>query len=533
MTLKNKTFTINFFIIIIIGLFFFDLGNVNALRQGTEGFYLLITQEMYEAKSFLTPLIYGAPHWSKPPLQFWLPQPLYWLSDGNYLQMGRLSILLFSLVATIILSQWYERELKRNWYEAFAFLIIPIYFIKYSRIFMMEMTLTYLSTLGTLFYYSYLKRGECKNLLWGSLFAGLSVLIKGPVSLAMIFPASFLFTVIKERKLKPFVYFSALSVLIGSSWFIASYAKHGYAFIEYFFIRENLGKFTARNYPVSSVIKGLLIFTLPINLLIPYIIKGHKKFSNLNLNKDLLAYLLLNFCFFYFLWFLPKQKSHHYAVPAIPLFLLMITYTFFQLPTAFKEKGLKFLDALQSLFVILGMLLVGLLFYFKDSLHFTEGSQYLSGSFFITAIFFYSSRFKDLKIKLLRLLLPLILYWQFILPMGILPVVPDAALKNAQAHSQNKIFVDYRKPFFIEESLNREIDLIKDKNFNDAQISKGDLIYTDLQSFQKNADIEHYKILSKWRVWIRGSSTKKIFSALKKQDLSSLQEYYILAERLD
>ncbi len=533
MNSKNKTFTINIFIFLIISLFFFDLGNVNALRQGTEGFYLLITQEMFEAKSFLTPLIYGAPHWSKPPLQFWLPQPLYWISDGNYLQMGRLSILLFSLIAIFIVSQWYEREFKRNWYEAFAFLLIPIYFIKYSRIFMMEMTLTYLSTLGSLFYYSYLKRHTNRDLIMAALFAGSSVLIKGPVSLAMIFPVAFLFSVLKEKRIKPFILFSILSTLIGSTWFIASYYKHGYAFIDYFFIRENLGKFTARNYPVSSVIQGLLIFTLPINLLIPFIIKGHKSTSSLKLNRDLLLYLILNFCVFYFLWFLPKQKSHHYAVPAIPLFLLLVSYNFFQLKPNLRKKGLGFLEAFQAMIVLIGMSLVGLLYYFKDSLNFTESNHYLSGCFFIIAVFFYTSRFKDLKLRLLRLLLPIILFWQFILPMGILPVVPETALKIVQGHAKNKIFVDYRKPFFIEESLNREIQLIRNKDFKSPTYISGDLIYTDMKSFQSYVNPEEFKILAKWRVWTRGSSTKKILNALKKQDLSLLQEFYILAEKLD
>ena len=106
--MNSKKFTLSLFTIIPILLYFFDLGNVNALRQGTEGFYLLITQEMFEAKSFLTPLIYGAPHWSKPPLQFWLPQPLYWLTSGDYLAMGRLSILLFLFIAASCSKVTYE-----------------------------------------------------------------------------------------------------------------------------------------------------------------------------------------------------------------------------------------------------------------------------------------------------------------------------------------------------------------------------------------------------------------------------------------
>ena len=530
MNSKKNNFTINLFILISIGLLFFDLGNVDALRQGTEGFYLLITQEMFEAKSFLTPLIYGAPHWSKPPLQFWLPQPLYWLANGNYLQMGRLSILLFSLFSSLLISRWYESELKRNWYECFAFLLIPIYFIKYSRIFMMEMTLTYLTTLGALYYFSYLKKNTIRNLIFASLFAGLSVLIKGPVSLAMIFPGAFLYTILRDRKIKPFLYFSVLSFIIGSSWFIASYLKHGFEFIEYFFIRENLGKFTARNYPVTSVIQGLIIFSLPISLLLPFIWKGRK---DINFKKESLIYIGLNFIFFYFLWFLPKQKSHHYAVPAIPLLLIFISYNFFQLPKKIRSQGLRFLEGFHSLIVFLGMSLVAILFYFKDSLNFTEGNHYLSGSFFIFACFFYTSRFNNMRLRLIRLILPIILFWQFILPMGILPVVPDQALTTIEAHNKNNLFVDYRKPFFIEESVNREIVLVKNHNLESLDIAAQDLLFISLENFNQFAQVDNYKVLNQWKVWIRGSDTREIFEAIKNQNLSSLQEFYILAERLD
>ncbi len=528
--MNSKKITLTLFSIIPILLYFFDLGNVNALRQGTEGFYLLITQEMFEAKSFLTPLIYGAPHWSKPPLQFWLPQPLYWLTQGNYLLNGRLSILLFSLISAFITSLWYEKEFKRNWIECFAFLLIPIYFIKYSRIFMMEMTLTYLSTLGTLFYFSYLTRKKSKYLIIASLFAGLSVLIKGPVSLAMIFPGAFLYSILKEKKIKPFIFFSILSTLIGSTWFIASYVEHGKEFIDYFFIRENLGKFTARNYPITSVVQGLIIFTLPVNLLIPFIWKERKQISSF---RPLISYLLLNFCFFYFLWFLPKQKSHHYAVPAIPLLLILISFTFFQLSKPLKHKTLSYLETLHNFFVGLGLFIIGLLFYFRDSLSFSENNHYLSGSLFVIAVFFYTSRFRVLKIRLMRLLLPLILYWQFILPMGILPVVPDSVLKIVSEHSKNNIFVIYRKPFFIEESLNRDIQIVTSQDFLDSNIRPKDLLYVEEKNFMTHIKTEHYKVLSRWKVWIRGSSTEKIIQALKDQDLSSLQEYYIVAEKLD
>lgn len=521
---KNKSITI--FALICIGLLFFDLGNIDALRQGTEGFYLLITQEMFEAKSFLTPLIYGAPHWSKPPLQFWLPQPLYWLSGGNYLQMGRLSILLFSLIATFLASQWYEKELKRNWYECFAMLIIPIYFIKYSRIFMMEMTLTYLSTLGSLYFYSYINHQTKKNLFIASLFTGLSVLIKGPVSLVMIFPGAFLYGFYKEKRILPFISFAILSVLIGSLWFIASYAKYGYSFIEYFFIRENLGKFTARNYPITSVIQGLIIFTLPVSLLLFPIIKDRK---SLNFKKDHLLYFAVNFCFFYFLWFLPKQKSHHYAVPAIPFFILAVTSLFYDLRDHYRELGYRILLGIGNFLTGLGIILLAILYYFRESLTFSENGQYLTGAMCIIPLYFYLKKFRDKRIKYLRFILPLILFWQFILPMGILPLIPGKVAQIVKDHNKSQVFTSYRKPFFVEEGLQHSVEFVPNKDFQNFQIAKGDLIVTELVILEK---LEGYKVLANWKIWRKGSNGRKVLNALKSYDLEQLQEYYVLAEKL-
>jgi 4-amino-4-deoxy-L-arabinose transferase-like glycosyltransferase len=523
----NNRLSLLFFGIILL-LFFYDIGNLNALRQGTEGFYLLISQEMYEAGDFLTPRIYGNYHWSKPPFQFWLPIPLYHFFGGSFLMWARVSVLLFSLGACFLISLWYEKELKRNWYEAFGFLICPLYFIKYSRIFMMELALAYLSTLGALYFYSYFKKQNSKNLLAASFISGLSVLVKGPVSLVMIFPPAFFLYLTKSKKqIKPLLKYGLLTVFFGSLWFVFSYLRFGREFFDYFFIRENLGKFTAKSYPIKSVIQGLFIYSFPVFLFLFPIFKskGLKSFK-----EPINQFLGFSFICFYFLWFLPKQKSHHYAVPAIPILCLYICYNFKQLSSTIQKNFLKSQNILMSFFMSFGFILLGLLYFFRNDLVLQNARPYFLGALFCLALWTWLINRANKRLEILVLVIPFIFYWQFLLPLGILPTVPEEVIKIAK--TPKSIFVSYRKPFFVQEALERDITLMPSMGITSNDISSGDFVFISREEFSKSKESSQlYEILNSWRVWKRGSGLSQVLKALKNRDLKSLQEHYIFAKK--
>lgn len=515
--------------LIIIGLLFYDIGNINAIRQGTEGFYLLISQEMYEAGDLLSPRVYGDFHWSKPPFQFWLPMPFYYLFGGSFLAWSRISILLFSLISALLISFWYEKELKRNWFEAFGFLLFPVYFIKYSRIFMMEMTLTYLTTLGLLYFYSYLKKPNAKNLLTGSLICGLSVLVKGPVSLVMLTPPIFAFSwLFGKRDIKrPFIYLT-VATIVGSLWFFLSYLKFGTEFFNYFFIRENLGKFAAKNYPISSVIQGLFIYSFPAILLLIPIIRERKK---LLISDSKNIFFIFGFICFYFLWFLPKQKSHHYAVPAIPLLLLFISYNFKQLNRETIKKSLKRFEIISGGIFALGLLIVALTFYFKDDLKPNGMRELIMGAFFCLATWSYLKKKPIRKLETLRFILPMIFLWQFILPLGILPTVPNRVVEKIQ--KGGKTFVAYRKPFFIKEAVQKDVELFPQTGLSSPEIKKGDLVFVGSRDIANSLpSFSNFKVLDSWTVWKRGSKAREILNALKSKSLSQLQEQFFLIKKI-
>lgn len=525
MTKKTATY---FFILLLI-ILFYDIGNLDGLRQGTEGFYLLISQEMYEAGTYLSPRIYGDYHWSKPPLQFLFPMPFFKTFGGSYLLWARVSILLFSLSLCFLISFWYEENLKRNWHEAFGFLLVGFYFMKYSRIFMIEASLSYLSTYGLLLAYSWLKKpSNKKSLLLSSLVTGASVLTKGPVSLAMINPPLFLITFLRKLSWKKLFSFYALSFVFGSLWFLAMYAEHGNAFFEYFFVRENLGKFNARSYPISRVIQGLFVYSFPAFLFLIPILKN--KTSSFFKRNDFNLFACISFCFFFFLWFLPKQKSHHYAVPSIPLLLLFISFNFFNLKKGIRNKSLRIASLFGSAFMAIGGCALGSIYLLKDSLNLNETSLHLTGALFLFGFWTYSSRFKEFSFPILRLLVPQILFWIFLIPLGVLPAVPNTVIEKLQK-TKSEVFVDYRKPFFIKEALNRDIQFFPKEGLGSDQIQPKDFVYIQEEKFKGHPQNGSFETVLRWKVWKRGNRIDAITKALLNRDLRPLQEFYTLVQK--
>src|SRR5690606_33369625 len=136
-----------------------------------------ISKEMSAADSFLTPLYRGAPHWSKPPLHFWMPFPLYALGAMDTTTAARLSILLFSIFSIGLISIWVERFFTIPRVTAALFFLGTVGFAKYSRIYMMEMPLSLLSTLGAIYLCAALLQDKRKDWILSSLFTAAAVLV--------------------------------------------------------------------------------------------------------------------------------------------------------------------------------------------------------------------------------------------------------------------------------------------------------------------------------------------------------------------
>jgi 4-amino-4-deoxy-L-arabinose transferase-like glycosyltransferase len=514
-----------------------DIGNLDAIRQGTEGFYLQISKEMSEANSWLTPLYRGEPHWSKPPLHFWLPFPLYSLGLFETTTAARLTILVFSLVSVSLIANWIERFFSINRVVAALFLVSTIAFAKYSRIFMMEMPLSLLSTLAALYLFSSLKDNRKIDWLGAVVFSSLAVLVKGPVAWVMIGTAMIIYLMIRFRLgekmgVKPLLVYFVFTLILGSLWFLACYLTYGREFLDYFFLRENLGKFTSQSYPIRVVFQGLLIFSLPWSLYLPVLINRQGWAFRLNRNEVEFwprIFIIVNFIVFFSLWLIPNQRSHHYAMPSIFFFLIILLDALKCHTRKLSGFGTRLSNWLAAgfFFSLLPLLFVSFVFpsLFESTHHILVMGVAIALAVFAFIAF---ARAVSLKTRALAALLCLGFTWSFVTPLFILPTIPERIFKII---GERPIAVVYRKPYFIEEALERPAQAIIGQDVIATRLNEvEDLLFIPENLIHRHQLEQRVITLERWRVWQKNRRLKDILSAISRQDLASLQEWLVLAQ---
>lgn len=527
------------FIVLTLAFFLmaWDIGNLDALRQGTEGFYLQISKEMAQQNSFLTPLFRGEPHWSKPPLHFWLPFPLYYLAPLETTTAARLAVLVFSLFSIAACAKWVERFFAIPKLTAALFFLSTIGFAKYSRIYMMEMPLALLSTLGALYLFAAIVESKNRDWILATLFCALSVLVKGPVSWVMIGISLFCFLFMRFRfhkkiPFKALFLFSIAVLFLGSLWFVACYIKYGQYFIDYFFLRENLGKFTSKSYPVRVVFQGLLIFSLPWSLYLPLLFNRTSWKLRLNSQDAQFwprLFVIINFIVFFGLWLIPNQRSHHYSMPSIFFFLIILLDTMkcHYRPIRGWQANLSQLTSAGLFFLLLPVLFLSFAF---PSLFESTSHVFIMTLAIILTIFAFLAftRQLSLKTRALAALLCFGFTWSFVTPLFILPTVPERVIKTI---ADRDITVVYRKPYFIEEALERPaFSIISAQDIATKLERVPDLLFIPERVVSQYGLASKIIVLDRWRVWQKSRKMKHILGAINDNDLRQLQESLLLVQ---
>lgn len=516
-------------IILVFLILLFDIGNPDALRQGTEGFYLQVASEMFNKSSLLTPYYLDSPHWSKPPLLFLLPQPLYGIVGFAGLFASRVSVLILSLFLTAIAARKFGQITSARPSTYFLFLFSSVGFFKYSRIFMMEIPLLLLCFLCAIYFFSYLERKKISNFWLAVLFAVLSCQVKGPVSFVMLFP-SFLaygiyhFVVFKKLFIKEIFLWFTISLALSSGWFFHQYYNFGQDFFDYFFLRENLGKFSSKSYPMTNVLQGLLLYALPWSLLVPAFIWKLKKYSAEKLSNEsskFLAFLLVCFFCFFTLWLIPSQRSHHYAMPAAPFFLSLIYMEFFKLDKV-SVAVRRVIQGYTLFFTVIGFMVVAFTFINIDQFAYSSTTLLVSGGvlLLISLLLAFRKKSKAEHFYISSILL-LSVYWSLFIPNYILPLVPNEA-RELTADIKN-IGAAHRKPYFISRSLQREVDVLSIDAVGNYLKKESSAVVINERLFLLLDKRSNYRILKDWDVWKRGIQGPAIWRNLKDKTINKLR----------
>lgn len=544
--------TVLYTAIAIISIFIFfivDIGNLDAIRQGSEGFYLQISREMFENNSFLTPLYNGKPNFSNPPFHYWIPMPLYYMAGKASLWIARFSMFLVSITGLVIISRWISRYFKTPFYLNIAFLASSLGIFRYSRIFMMEITLTMFSVIACLKLFDYLLTRSKLDFWLSIIFMTVATLIKGPIALIMCFLGCGSFVLFQKvfhehEFVKQTAYWAIISTLLSSIWFFISYPSNGINFNSTFFIGQGIDIFASESHSIRSVFQGLLIYGLPWSLFLPgsmyFLLNKIPVMLNVKNDKESTAILfaIFNFIFFFGLWLIPSQRSHHYAMPSLPFLLIIIFSTYFtQLKTInlsqffSKIHNLTFrILAFIPLLIISGLCIALSMPKYYTNLFIVSKIILIIMMLLASSIILFRSK-TQIFAKSIAILSAIGTIWVFLLPTFYLPLVPSDIVQ----FSQNKnIAVNMKKTYFITEAIGKNLKVLKKedeiKSFLGQDTRETKYLIIGKKEFGDMKLENTLNVIKKWEIWKKNIDLSDIINVLKNKDISHIRDVVFMAQ---
>jgi 4-amino-4-deoxy-L-arabinose transferase-like glycosyltransferase len=241
--------------IAIVIFYFFGL-NVPLLGPD-EPRYAQVAREMFERGDWITTTL-GGYHW------FEKPALLYWSQIAAYSVFGvsewtaRLGPALFGLgtIASIwLIGRTEEKAAGKQQFASFAALIAAttLGLIVFSRGASFDITVTFPITASLACFYAYDRGGKKFGLFGFYFFIGVALLAKGLIGIVFPFAIVGTYFVLSWRSpsrglLLSLLWGPVVSVAAASTWYLPMYARHGWEFIDEFFLQHHFARFTSNKY---------------------------------------------------------------------------------------------------------------------------------------------------------------------------------------------------------------------------------------------------------------------------------------------
>ncbi len=224
-----------------------------------ESYFALGARSMVERNQWLTPHAPDELQLNKPPLTYWLIGASYKLSGASYGAARLPSVLAAMGVLAIVylLGTW--RYGNRAGLISAATLASSYLFVSFARMAMSDMLLTFFVTAAFACFIAALteETPRSRKLVFvGYVALALGVLTKGPVALALVaIPIGLELIVRRDRaNFKRLRILPGLGVVlaIAAPYFFLVYARVGLGPLRFFFLGENLQRFTGQIYESGS-----------------------------------------------------------------------------------------------------------------------------------------------------------------------------------------------------------------------------------------------------------------------------------------
>jgi len=342
LTLAKRVYLLLF--AIIIAFYLYGLGKLPLLGPD-EPRYAQVACEMFLTGDLITPTLGHHTWFEKPAL-------LYWMIAGSFKVFGvnewaaRFGPALCGLL-TIAAVWLVGREIDREEPRGFAFWSVVVTasclgLIVFSRAasfdIVITMTTTWSLALFLLHELSSTRTPRNKRLLLAGfyVFVGLSLLAKGLVGIVIPFGVAGLYYVLRRTwpsrsMILSLVWGVPLAVAVSAIWYGPVIARHGWTFIDEFFVQHHFARYVSNKYhhpqPIYFYPAIILMLALPWT---PYLIVALAKArswkwrggDNLSIVRVFcLAWLLLPIVFFSF----SGSKLPGYVLPALPAIALLVS----------------------------------------------------------------------------------------------------------------------------------------------------------------------------------------------------------------
>ena len=326
---------------IIIAFYCYGLGKLPLLGPD-EPRYAQVAREMFLSGDLITPTLGGHTWFEKPAL-------LYWMIAGAFKVFGvsewsaRFGPALCGLL-TIVAVWCVGRELDREEPRGFSFWSIVVTasclgLIVFSRAASFDVVITMTATWSLAFFLLHelpATRNKRFLLVGFYVFVGLSLLAKGLVGVVIPFGVVGLYYVLRRASPSRSVWLSLvwgvpLAVAVSAIWYGPVIARHGWSFIDEFFIQHHFARYVSNKYhhpqPIYFYPVIILMLALPWT---PYLIialgkvrrwqwRGGDSLSIVRVFS--LAWLLLPIVFFSF----SGSKLPGYVLPVLPAVALLVS----------------------------------------------------------------------------------------------------------------------------------------------------------------------------------------------------------------
>jgi 4-amino-4-deoxy-L-arabinose transferase-like glycosyltransferase len=346
---------------------FYRLGSLT-LFDVDEAVFAEATKEMIQSGDWITPTYNGVVRYDKPILFYWAMAASYKIFGIN--EFGARFPSAVSGLLTCLALFLFVRRLSNGKTALYAFLsfVLSIYFLIYSHAAVTDMVLTLFITLSlfSFFLSETEKAGASVREKWYSygfyLFSALAFLTKGLIGIIFPFGIAVIYRLFTERLSGVRKVFSlrglTLFFIIAAPWYIAEFAINGREFIEQFFIKHHLMRYTGvisgHRGPVYYYILVLLVGLFPWIAFLPGGIVDVVTEGIMPHSSAMRLFALIWFAFIVLFFSLATTKLPNYILPAVPAMVILIA-------SGMSEKGGRAIKYSQG-FIATVSLLMGIAF---------------------------------------------------------------------------------------------------------------------------------------------------------------------------